>query len=172
MRTAVATRPVVNSFVTFGNESLIMSRIGKQPISIPDKVKVTLSGSRSVLNSIDRVDAVQVDLTDARPYFYFEPQSFGLPAGIEIDVTPSMLTLEWESRSEQKVGVRAQQGRQVLARVERPHEHHVAGRQPARYGDVQHPRARMAGREAASRAATGTAACDGKWKRENGKGTS
>jgi YbbR domain-containing protein len=75
---------------------------------IPDKVKVTLSGSRSVLNSIDRVDAVQVDLTDARPYFYFEPQSFGLPAGIDIDVTPSMLTLEWESRSEQKVGVRAQ----------------------------------------------------------------
>src|SRR6188472_290090 len=45
---------------------------------LPDKVKVTLSGSRSVLNSIDRVEAVQIDLAEAKPYYYFEPQAFGL----------------------------------------------------------------------------------------------
>ncbi len=75
---------------------------------LPDKVKVTLSGSRSVLNSIDRVDAVQIDLTDAKPYYYFEPQAFGLPAGIDVDVTPSMLSLNWETRAEQKIPVHAQ----------------------------------------------------------------
>jgi YbbR domain-containing protein len=75
---------------------------------LPDKVKVTLSGSRSVLNSIDRVDAVQIDLTDAKPYYYFEPQAFGLPAGIDVDVTPAMLSLNWETRAEQKIPVRPQ----------------------------------------------------------------
>src|SRR3954469_10273536 len=35
---------------------------------LPDKVKVPLSGSRSVVNSIDNVDAVQIDLTDAARY--------------------------------------------------------------------------------------------------------
>lgn len=75
---------------------------------IPDKVKVTLSGSRSVINSIDRVDAVQVDLRDARPYYSFEPQAFGLPAGIKVEVIPARLALRWESRLEQKVAVRPQ----------------------------------------------------------------
>lgn len=75
---------------------------------LPDKVKVTLSGSRSVLNSIDRVDAVQIDLTEAKPYYYFEPQAFGLPAGIDVEVTPAMLSLNWETRAEQKIPVRPQ----------------------------------------------------------------
>jgi YbbR domain-containing protein len=75
---------------------------------VPDKVKVTLSGSRSVINSIDRVDAVQVDLRDARPYYSFEPEAFGLPAGIKVEVNPARLALKWESRLEQKVLVRAQ----------------------------------------------------------------
>lgn len=75
---------------------------------IPDAVKVTLSGSRSVLNSIDRIDAVQVDVSDARPYYYFEPQAFNLPAGIEVDVTPAVLSLEWEPMGQQKVTVRPQ----------------------------------------------------------------
>jgi YbbR domain-containing protein len=75
---------------------------------LPDKVKVTLSGSRSVLNSIDRVDAVQIDLTEAKPYYYFEAQAFGLPAGIDVDVTPAMLSLNWETRGELKVPVHPQ----------------------------------------------------------------
>jgi YbbR domain-containing protein len=75
---------------------------------IPDKVKLTLSGSRSVLNSIDSVDPVQIDLTDGRRYFYFEPGTFGLPAGINVQVTPAALTLEWETRLERKLAVRPQ----------------------------------------------------------------
>ncbi|HEX6245405.1 MAG TPA: CdaR family protein [Polyangiales bacterium] len=74
---------------------------------IPDTVKVTLSGSQSVLNSIDRVDAVQVDVSDAPRYYRFEPQAFRLPAGIDVDVTPPVLTLDWESRAEQRINVRA-----------------------------------------------------------------
>jgi hypothetical protein len=76
--------------------------------TIPDKVNVKLSGSQSVLNSVRNLEAVQVDLTDAANYYYFEPSLFGLPAGIEVQVTPPALTLEWESRLERKLPVRAQ----------------------------------------------------------------
>jgi YbbR domain-containing protein len=75
---------------------------------IPDKVKLTLRGSRSVLNSIDSVDAVQIDLTDAARYYYFEPDSFGLPAGIDVQVTPATLALHWEKRLERKLPIRVQ----------------------------------------------------------------
>lgn len=75
---------------------------------IPDKVKLTLSGSRSVLNSIDAVEAVQIDLTGAQKYYYFEPDQFGLPGGIEVQVTPTTLALDWEERLDRKLGVRVQ----------------------------------------------------------------
>jgi YbbR domain-containing protein len=74
---------------------------------MPDTVKVTLSGSQSVLNSIDRVDAVQVDVSDAPRYYRFTPQAFRLPAGIEVEVNPPVLSLDWEPRTEQKVNIRA-----------------------------------------------------------------
>jgi YbbR domain-containing protein len=75
---------------------------------LPDKVKLTLSGSRSVLNSIDSVESVQIDLTDGSEYYHFEPDAFGLPAGIDIQVTPATLALSWESRMEKKLPVRVQ----------------------------------------------------------------
>jgi YbbR domain-containing protein len=74
---------------------------------IPDNVKVTLSGSRSVLNSINRVDAVQVDIHDAPTTYAFEAQAFGLPTGIAVEVNPPVLRLRWEERAERKVSVRA-----------------------------------------------------------------
>jgi hypothetical protein len=75
---------------------------------LPDKVKITLSGSRSVVNSINAVDAVQINLTDAPHYYAFEPSLFGLPAGIEVQATPAALTLDWEPRLERKLPVRVQ----------------------------------------------------------------
>lgn len=75
---------------------------------IPDKVKLTLSGSRSVLNSIDAIDAVQIDLTDAQKYYYFEPDQFGVPGGIDVQVQPATLSLEWEDRLDRKLPVRVQ----------------------------------------------------------------
>ncbi len=75
---------------------------------IPDKVKLTLTGSRSVLNSIDSVEAVQIDLTDAPKYYYFEPDQFGLPGGIDVQVQPATLALEWEDRLDRKLPVRVQ----------------------------------------------------------------
>lgn len=75
---------------------------------IPDKVKLTLSGSRSVLNSIEPVETVQIDLTDAPKYYYFEPDQFGLPGGIEVQVAPATLALEWEARLDRKLPVRVQ----------------------------------------------------------------
>jgi YbbR domain-containing protein len=72
---------------------------------IPNSVKVTLSGSRSVLNSLQR-DAVQVDLREAPPYYTFEAEAFGLPTGIAVEVDPPALRLRWEARAERKVAVR------------------------------------------------------------------
>lgn len=72
---------------------------------IPNSVKVTLSGSRSVLNSLKR-DAVQVDLREAPSYYTFEAQAFGLPTGIAVEVDPPALRLRWEARAERKVTVR------------------------------------------------------------------
>jgi YbbR domain-containing protein len=75
---------------------------------LPDKVKVTLSGSRSVVNSIHQLDAVQIDLTRAPRSYAFEPSLFGVPAGIDIQTTPAVLTLDWEPRQEAKLPVRVQ----------------------------------------------------------------
>jgi YbbR domain-containing protein len=74
---------------------------------IPDSVRVTLSGSRSVLNSINRVDAVQVDIREAPSFYTFEGQALGLPTGIAVEVDPTVLRLRWEPRAERKVSVRA-----------------------------------------------------------------
>ncbi len=75
---------------------------------IPDKVKLTLSGSRSVLNSIGGIEAVQIDLTGGQKYYYFAPDQFGLPGGIEVQVTPPTLALVWEDRLDRKLTVRVQ----------------------------------------------------------------
>jgi YbbR domain-containing protein len=75
---------------------------------LPDKVKITLSGSRSVVNSINAVDAVQIDLSAAPRLYTFEPGVFGLPAGIEVQPDPATLSLDWEPRLERKLGVRVQ----------------------------------------------------------------
>lgn len=82
---------------------------GKVLVSdLPDRVKLTLSGSRSVLNSIESVDAVQINLSTADQYYYFEPENFGLPAGIDVKVVPSTLTLDWEDRIERTLTMRPQ----------------------------------------------------------------
>lgn len=75
---------------------------------IPDKVNVKLSGSQSVINSIRSLESVQIDLTAANNYYYFDPSIFGLPAGIDVQVTPASLTLDWERRMERKLPVRVQ----------------------------------------------------------------
>lgn len=75
---------------------------------VPDKVNVRLSGSQSVINSVRSLDTVQIDLSDASNYYYFDPSLFGLPAGIDVQVTPASITLEWETRLERKLPVRVQ----------------------------------------------------------------
>lgn len=75
---------------------------------LPDKIKVTLRGSRSVVNSIHAVDSVQIDLTSAPRYYSFEASLFGLPAGIDVQATPATLALDWEQRHEKKLPVRVQ----------------------------------------------------------------
>ncbi|MDB4975821.1 MAG: hypothetical protein JWN48_4162 [Myxococcaceae bacterium] len=75
---------------------------------LPDKVKITLSGSRSVVNSINSVDSVQIDLTSAPRSYTFESRLFGLPAGIDVQALPATLTLDWEPRDERKLPVRVQ----------------------------------------------------------------
>lgn len=82
---------------------------GKILISeVPDRVKLTLQGSRSLLNSIRREDLeIQVDLanTDLR-YYYFDPASLDLPAGVQIvQMAPASIPLTWAERVERWVPV-------------------------------------------------------------------
>ena len=85
---------------------------GKVLVSeIPDRVRLTLQGSRSLLNSIRREDLeVQMDLSDTRlRYYYFDPAIFDLPAGIQIvQMAPATVPLSWADRIERRVPVEPQ----------------------------------------------------------------
>jgi YbbR domain-containing protein len=76
---------------------------------VPKQVKVTLRGTRSVLNSIKSGDIppVTVDLRDtSRNYYYFEPEAFDVPAGVQdVDPAPRAIALRWGERTEQRVPV-------------------------------------------------------------------
>lgn len=76
---------------------------------IPDEVRVTLRGSRSVLNAVRRggLPPIQMDLRDAAAHFYyFEQDEFELPAGANIvQIAPSAVPLRWVERAERRVRV-------------------------------------------------------------------
>ncbi|RLB47173.1 MAG: hypothetical protein DRJ42_25995 [Deltaproteobacteria bacterium] len=78
---------------------------------LPDRVRVSLRGSRSLLNSIRReeLDAIQVDLTDTDlSYYYIEPESFELPVGVEIvQLAPASIPLHYAERAEREIPVEA-----------------------------------------------------------------
>lgn len=78
---------------------------------IPDQVRITLRGSRSVLNAVRRggLTPIQMDLRSGRGHFYyFEPDTFDLPAGASIvQIAPSAVPLRWVERAEGRVRVDA-----------------------------------------------------------------
>jgi YbbR domain-containing protein len=87
-------------------------RSGKLLVSeLPAQIKVTLKGGRSRIRAIQREDLlpVQMDLTDgATRYFYFDPASIDLPAGIDIvQVEPTTVSLRWAKAADKNVPVRA-----------------------------------------------------------------
>ncbi|MFW5876306.1 MAG: YbbR-like domain-containing protein [Myxococcota bacterium] len=76
---------------------------------VPDKVRLTVRGSRSLVNSIDADDLppVQVDLRKpSSTYFYLDPDDFEIPAGVEVvQLSPSSIPLTWAKRVERKLPV-------------------------------------------------------------------
>lgn len=76
---------------------------------IPDEVRVTLRGSRSVLNAVrrDGLTPIQMDLRDTSAHFYyFSQEDFELPAGVSIvQIAPSAISLRWVERAERRVPV-------------------------------------------------------------------
>ncbi len=76
---------------------------------LPARVRLTIAGSRSILNAIraDDIAPVQIDLssTDASIY-YFEPESFSLPAGVQItQIAPATFPLSWARRGSREVSI-------------------------------------------------------------------
>lgn len=71
---------------------------------IPDEVRVTLRGSRSVLNAVRRegMPPLQMDLSDASAHFYyFEQEALELPAGASIvQIAPAAIPLTWVDRAD------------------------------------------------------------------------
>lgn len=78
---------------------------------LPAKVRLTLRGSRSLLNNVrsDDVPPVQIDLREpGASVYYFEPERFELPSGIEIaEIAPEAVTLSWADRASRTLPVRA-----------------------------------------------------------------
>ncbi|MGB0681042.1 MAG: CdaR family protein, partial [Polyangiales bacterium] len=95
---------------------------------LPDQVKVTLRGSRSLLNAIERSDLepLQIDLRRARRrYHYFDPTRLNLPAGVTVvQLAPSTVPLTWAARIDRRVPVQVRflgtpgPGRSVLRPVQ------------------------------------------------------
>jgi len=78
---------------------------------LPDRVRVTLRGSRAMLNSIRRDDIppIQIHLEDNEArLFYFDHERIEVPAGVEIvQVAPETLPLQWADRARRTVPVHA-----------------------------------------------------------------
>jgi YbbR domain-containing protein len=74
---------------------------------IPDRVRVTLRGSRSRISELSRDDLppLQIDLTDStRGLYYFDPSAMELGGNVQVvEVVPSTLTLQWARTVEKEV---------------------------------------------------------------------
>lgn len=86
---------------------------GKMLISeLPDRVRLTLKGSRSQVNAIrpELLPPVQLDLTDSSlHYYYFADDEFELPGAVTItQVAPASVELEWAERMEKTFPVQPQ----------------------------------------------------------------
>lgn len=78
---------------------------------LPAKVRLTLRGSRSLLNSVrtDDLGPIQLDLSETRAsVYYFDAEQFSVPAGVEItQVSPDALALTWAERTQRTLPVEA-----------------------------------------------------------------
>ncbi|MFW6051570.1 MAG: YbbR-like domain-containing protein [Myxococcota bacterium] len=76
---------------------------------VPDRVRLTVRGSRSLVSSIRSEDLppVQVDLREtSASYYYFDTDQFEIPAGVEIvQLAPASIPLRWAERVERDVSV-------------------------------------------------------------------
>lgn len=76
---------------------------------IPDEIRVTLRGSRSVLNTVRRggMQTIQMDLRDASAHFYyFDQEELELPAGATIvQIAPAAVPLTWVDRAERRLRI-------------------------------------------------------------------
>lgn len=77
---------------------------------LPDQIKVTLKGSRSLINTLRRDDIppLQLDLKQTKGNrFYIEDGMFELPAGVKIvQIEPQSIALRWEKALERTLEVK------------------------------------------------------------------
>lgn len=76
---------------------------------IPDEIRVTLRGSRAVLNAVrrDGMTPIQMDLRDAeQPFYYFDQDELEIPTGTTIvQIAPAAVSLSWVDRDERRLRV-------------------------------------------------------------------
>lgn len=76
---------------------------------IPDEIRVTLRGSRAVLNAVrrDGMTPIQMDLRDAEePFYYFDQDQLELPTGTSVvQIAPAAVPLTWVNRAQGEVPV-------------------------------------------------------------------
>lgn len=76
---------------------------------LPAKVRLTLRGSRTLLNSVrpDDLGPIQLDLSETHAsVYYFDAEQFSVPAGVEVtQVSPDALALTWAERAQREFPV-------------------------------------------------------------------
>jgi YbbR domain-containing protein len=77
---------------------------------IPDRVRITLRGSRALLNAIrrDEIPPIQVELDPRERIYYFDPERVEVPAGVEIlQIAPATIPLQWADRVQRRLPIQA-----------------------------------------------------------------
>ncbi len=80
---------------------------------LPDRVRVTVKGSRSQVNDLDQLNAVEIDISEqvGERYYYFADDEFEVPAGMSIaQIAPASIPLRWSARKRRTVPIRVALG--------------------------------------------------------------
>jgi YbbR domain-containing protein len=107
---------------------------------VPTKVRVTLRGSESVLESVRRegLPDIQIDLRDPNQHFYtFDPDEIEVRAGLTVEhIAPPAIPLTWVDRADARAQVvptlegELRDGLTVVSRTVEPRRVHVRGAAP------------------------------------------
>lgn len=133
----IILRGTEDSRVTVSVPLVRPENAGRMLVSeIPDEVRVTLRGSRSVLNAVrrDGIPAIRIPTDHTGPFYYIEQDEFEVPVGASVDqITPGTIQLTWADRADARLRIdpviegQVRGGFVLVATVVEPTHAHIVG---------------------------------------------